>query len=209
MAKKKLKPVRWLLDKLDDWFINTPGKELSRSDNSIFDALNRLDRFVFSFIRGGPRRRRLKRTNSRFLNLLNRVDYWFFRFLDRIDTKLIYKGRMVRTKSGLRVRSAAERCLAEELDRHGISYRYECPLVLDGITLHPDFYLTKEKVFIELWGLTRYRSYVRIMNRKKLLYNKHGIPVISIYMKDMKNLESNLAKLYQKATGKKFPTAIV
>ena len=208
MKKLKLKRILNALDKLDDMIINTPGKEFKRTGRPIIDALNKLDQTVFSFIRGGPKRRRLKKGKSFFSSLFYKLDYWFFRLLDRLDTKLLYKGRRVMTKSGLRVRSKVERRLAEMLDNHGITYRYEDSLTLAGIKLHPDFYLPKENVYIELWGLTRFAGYRKIKEKKEHLYKKHGIKVISVYLKDMDNIEGNFSRFYEDATGKKFPKRI-
>lgn len=43
------------------------------------------------------------------------------------------------TNRGERVRSKSEVLIANMLDQAGIPYRYECPVVLSGITFFPDF----------------------------------------------------------------------
>jgi hypothetical protein len=182
------------LDMLDDAVINTPGKETSS-----------LDRAVFSFIRGGPRRPRLKRTGNWFFDWLVRVCFCLSLCLDRLDTWVLYNGRGVRTSSGVRVRSKSERRIAELLDERCITYKYEQPLVLDGIKLKPDFCLTKEKAYIEFWGLIGSRRYDKMMRKKKQLYKRHNIKVISLYPSHMRRLEYNLARRYQRVTGKEFP----
>ncbi len=185
----------WVLDRLDDAVINTPGREFSR-----------LDKAIFSFIRGGTKRPQFKRTGNRFLDWLIRAKFYLSLLLDKLDTWALYNGRSVRTNSGVRVRSRSEKRIAELLDKRGITYRYEHPLILDGIELRPDFYLPREKVFIEFWGLADDdMNYVEKMNGKKWLYRKHGIKVISLYPRHMRNLEKNLARLYENVTGKKFP----
>ena len=43
------------------------------------------------------------------------------------------------TNRGERVRSKSEVLIANTLDQAGIPYRYECPIVLNGIMFYPDF----------------------------------------------------------------------
>lgn len=48
------------------------------------------------------------------------------------------------TDNGEHVRSKTELNIANALHKHGIPYRYECPLTLkNGITIHPDFTILK------------------------------------------------------------------
>lgn len=48
------------------------------------------------------------------------------------------------TDNGERVRSKSELNIANALYKHGIPYKYECPLTLKtGITIHPDFTILK------------------------------------------------------------------
>ncbi len=210
MSRQKLERLMRALNRLDDAIIHTPGREFSKrkSGRPVIDALNALDRWVFSFIRGGPRRPPMKRTGNRFLDWLNRCKYRLEQLWDKLDTRVLYGGRGIRTKSGVRVRTKAEKRIAEMLDKHRITYRYEKPLRLEGIKLHPDFYLPRENVYIEFWGLVDNDKYCSIMRRKVALYRKHGINVISIYPSHMHNLEQNLARLYKKAMGKEFPEGI-
>lgn len=207
MTREKLKRLKNALDRLDNLFINNPGKEVSEIETrkSITSALNALDRIVFSFIRGGNRRHPMRRTGNGFLNWLNRNKYALLKLLDKLDTKFCYSGKSVRTSSGIRVRSKAERRIAELLDSCCIPYRYEHPITIDGIKLHPDFFLPNEDVYIEFWGMPRYGKYYRTMKKKKHLYSKHGIKVIHLYPKDMSKLEKRLATLYKEATGVPLP----
>lgn len=190
--------VRKLLDRLDDFVFHTPGKELRPSKNPIVSKLRKFDHAFFSFLRGGPKRHSMKKGKNFFFSFLNRVDYWFFNLLDEIDTWFFYQGRRVRTKSGFRVRSNAERLIAEMFDYLELAYYYEEPLVLDRIRLKPDFYLPKENIYVEFWGLTHFPSYNRIKERKQNLYKKHGIRVISLYPRDLGNLKANFLRLYKK-----------
>ena len=44
-----------------------------------------------------------------------------------------------------RVRSKSEVIIANELNKAGVPYRYECPLVIHGIKIHPDFTILNVK----------------------------------------------------------------
>ncbi|MDP2910626.1 MAG: hypothetical protein Q8N58_02485 [bacterium] len=182
-----MKKIKKALKRLDDFFFYSPGREKSR-----------LDKKVFSFLRGGPEKKSMKKGKNFLSSFLNRVDHWFFNLLDKIDTRFLYRGRKVRTKSGVRVRSRAERSIAEMFDDLELAYHYEKPLVLDGIRIKPDFYLPKENIYVEFWGLTHLPGYNRIKERKQNLYKKHGIRVISLYPRDLGNLKANFLRLYKK-----------
>lgn len=47
------------------------------------------------------------------------------------------------TMKGERVRSKSEMIIADRLFLKGIPYKYECPIVVNGRTIHPDFTLLK------------------------------------------------------------------
>lgn len=135
----------------------------------------------------------------------NWLKYGFFKLMDLIDTELLFDGRVVRTKTG-RVRSRLERQFVAFLDRHGVRFQYEKPVVLDGITLHPDFYLPEYNVYVELWGLSGIsRRYTETMERKKVLYKKHKLSLISVYQWHLRKLEAKFPVLFKKVTGKNFP----
>jgi len=136
---------------------------------------------------------------------LNWLDYYVMTFLDWIDTRVFFGGKRVRTLRG-RVRSFGERRVTRYFDKCQFDYVYERPLVLDGITVHPDFYLPKFDVYVEFWGFADYDvRYRKTMRLKKKLYAKHGISVISLYPKHIRNLEKVFPDLLQKATGRDIP----
>lgn len=160
-------------------------------------GLDRLDAEVF--YGAGEELRRPKMGRSRVLYLLNWLDYVVFGFLDRIDTRTIFKNRGVPTRNG-RVRSRAEKRLAGFFESQQINYEYEPSLVLAGKELSPDFYLPDHEVYVELWGLADSdRRYQRMMSLKKALYARHSIPVISIYPRHLSCLPKVFPRLLEKA----------
>ncbi|MBP5654026.1 MAG: hypothetical protein J6X33_00775 [Clostridiales bacterium] len=48
------------------------------------------------------------------------------------------------TVKGEKVRSKSEKIIADELARNGIPYKYECPLRIGRIVIHPDFTILKK-----------------------------------------------------------------
>lgn len=140
------------------------------------------------------------------LYLLGWFRFYILTALDWLDTEVFFKGRRVRTNKG-RVRSFAERRITRFFEKHSIDYEYEKTLTLDGIKTHPDFYLPKYGVYVEFWGLVRVDSkYSGVMIGKKRLYEKHKIPVISLYPKHFRNLEDVFPELLRMITGKEFPS---
>lgn len=133
---------------------------------------------------------------------LNWLDFSFLSFLDRIDARIFFRGRNVRTPMG-RVRSRGERKIVAFFQKHEIQFRYEPSLVLGKVELHPDFFLPEYQVYVEFWGVAydnpRYRANMKL---KKKLYKKHGILVVSLYPKHLANLENQFPNLLEKVTGR-------
>ena len=133
---------------------------------------------------------------------LDWLDYFILKWFDWIDTKCLFDNRAIRTRTG-RVRSYAERRLVKFFDRHQIKFVYEKELVLEGITLHPDFYLPAYGVYVEFWGMVGFsKKYEKIMVLKKELYRRHGIPVISVYPRHFSKLERVFLNIFRQVTGK-------
>ncbi len=165
-------------------------------------GLDRIDRVVWD---GASDQRRMKKGGNRFLDLLYRLNYNFLRFLDWLDTQVFFRGRPYQAKA-CRVRSKAEKKLANFLTDHGIEFQYERPLQLGKVTLHPDFYLPAYGVYVEYWGLADTDpDYNRNRRAKLALYQKHQIFVISVFPRHLKKLERNFPQLFEEITGKKFP----
>ena len=98
-----------------------------------------------------------------------------------------YKGKdfqegtpVILTEKGERVRSKSEKIMADYFFRHGIQYKYECPIYLKGIgTVYPDFTFlsskTGEEVYWEHNGRVDDPGYARKMVRKLNAYENNGI----------------------------------
>lgn len=166
----------------------------------------KLDRFDSVLLYGAGRDiAKPKKRGKVIVDLLDWFDYVFFSLLDRIDTAIFFEGRAVRAARG-RVRSRLERKLAYFFERNGVRYQYERPITLDGIKLHPDFYLPDYQVYVELWGMSGLNQrYTKIMERKKALYKKHKLPVISLYQWHLRKIDQKFPALFKKLTGKDFP----
>jgi len=199
----------WLMEQLqqlDDYFFNTPGNELPRQgDTKTTRILKMADRTVFSLLRGGPRRHPTISTGNPVKDWLHMLDCRVARFVNRMLIVHVFNGRGIQTKSGLRVRSRSERRIAEMFDGLGLTYRYEDPLAVGGIVLHPDFHLPNERVFVEFWGMMDIPRYAREKKRRTNIYKEHGIKVISLFPRDLDNLKKKFAEKFQKATGKPLP----
>ncbi|MBQ9489782.1 MAG: hypothetical protein IKO41_06950 [Lachnospiraceae bacterium] len=87
------------------------------------------------------------------------------------------------TYRGERVRSKSEKIIADELDRHGIPYHYEMPLLLrvDGQMkeFHPDFTImnvtTGEVKYLEHLGMMDNPSYYNNVLAKLDIYERNGL----------------------------------
>lgn len=97
-----------------------------------------------------------------------------------------------RTQKGDIVRSRAESQIADFLFQHDISYVYEPEITLGTQTLHPDFYLLDEDVYLEYWGLVPDPRYVEKMWKKLNLYQAFQIRVISLFQGDLSHLSGKL-----------------
>lgn len=78
-----------------------------------------------------------------------------------------------------RVRSKSEVIIANELLRANIPYRYECPIMLGGQKVHPDFTILRmsdrKEVYWEHLGMLDDADYRNNALRKIREYEKHGI----------------------------------
>lgn len=98
-----------------------------------------------------------------------------------------YKGKdfqegtpIILTERGERVRSKSEKIMADYFFRHGIAYKYECPLYLKGVgTIYPDFTFlsgkTEQEIYWEHNGRVDNPEYARKMVRKINAYENNGI----------------------------------
>lgn len=127
-------------------------------------------------------------------------------------------GKKVKTENGEKVKSMAEKKIADYLYENGIRYQYEktmttFPLIGRKIS-KPDFYLPDYDVWIEYWGLleakdrSKREEYQRAMQWKMNEYKKHNVKLISLYPNDMWDLGEAIEKGFNEATGKSLPTKV-
>ena len=83
------------------------------------------------------------------------------------------------TNRGERVRSKSEVMIADALCRAGIPYKYECPLELGGMVLHPDFTILRmgdrKEIYWEHLGMMDDPEYCENVIRRLRLYEANGI----------------------------------
>ena len=95
------------------------------------------------------------------------------------------------------VQSKGERRIADWLAAHDVDYRYDDKFqIIQGYSVRPDFYLQAFDVYIEYWGLdtTDYRIGMLL---KKKLYQQEGKKLISLYPRDLSQLDARLGGALQ------------
>ncbi|NHM15383.1 hypothetical protein GMI69_01675 [Eggerthellaceae bacterium zg-887] len=88
------------------------------------------------------------------------------------------EGLTILTSFGLRVRSKAELLIAEKLHEYGIPFRYEQVIVVDGVSLSPDFTFEGadgNEFYLEFCGMMDVPDYVERHLRKRRHYEREGI----------------------------------
>jgi hypothetical protein len=136
----------------------------------------------------------------------------------RLDTLGIFSKRQDYgiksvTLDGIKVKSKAEKTIADYFVRNKIQYQYEKPAVRRALWIFkiriskPDFYLPRYDTFVEYWGLLnaddkrlRYH-YSRIRRQKITKYQKFKIKFISLYPSDLPNLDRVLREKLNLSTG--------
>jgi len=100
--------------------------------------------------------------------------------------------KTIQARDGTVVQSEGERRIADCLDAHGLAYRYDAKFRIIGeFQIRPDFYLPELDVYIEYWGLDT-PQYKMSMYKKQALYQQEGKKLISLYPKDLPDLDSLL-----------------
>jgi len=120
------------------------------------------------------------------------------------------------TENGERVKSVAEKRIADYFKENKINYIYEKDLMgkflfWDYKITTPDFYLTDYDLYVEFWGLvdadddwTR-RKYVKNMKKKMAIYYENNTKFISIYPRNLSNLDWIFRAKFKKVTGFELP----
>jgi len=137
-------------------------------------------------------------------------------FLISLKPKKEYGVKSV-TLRGETVKSIGERRIADYFEKNNINYVYEKEakgkflLFFDYKISSPDFYLPDYDVYVEYWGLvnaddgwTR-ENYVRNMKRKMAIYHRNNIKFISIYPRNLENLDWIFRTKFKKVTGFDLP----
>ncbi|HLA41221.1 MAG TPA: UvrD-helicase domain-containing protein, partial [Candidatus Glassbacteria bacterium] len=98
------------------------------------------------------------------------------------------------TLGGEKVRSWAERDLANWLFENGIPYRYDSPVAWAPPDFRPDFHLPSQEAFIEVWEIGPGDSFAR--SEKLAYYQSKDIAPLEVYrdeLLDFPTLEKKLA----------------
>jgi hypothetical protein len=115
-------------------------------------------------------------------------------YLERrnFDTK-VELNKNIKTKNGTFVQSDGERMIADFLNRHGITFRYDERIrIIDGYAVRPDFYLPEFDLYIEYWGMDTIDYKIGMLKKMKL-YQQEGKSLISIYREDKPHIEQVLS----------------
>jgi hypothetical protein len=132
-------------------------------------------------------------------------------FLEGLFTKKQYGTPSV-TMQGVQVKSKAEARIADYFTSSGIRYVYEKQARADGLVFRkklyakPDFYLPDYNLYVEYWGLLGVsKDYERNMKRKMAVYHRNGIKFVSIYPRNMDNLDWVFRAKFREALGRDLP----
>ena len=120
------------------------------------------------------------------------------------------------TQNNETVKSKGEKYIADYFNSQDIHYQYEKEARRQGIVFsnhisNPDFYLPDHNVYVEYWGLVDAdnqkvkANYIRTMKWKMRQYYEAGIKFISIYPKNLNNLDWIFRKKFEDVTGYRLP----
>lgn len=112
-------------------------------------------------------------------------------FLARRNFEMqVENNKTVEARDGTLVQSHGEKRLAEWLTAHALTYRYDAKYrIIAEFQIRPDFYLPELDVYIEYWGMDT-PQYKMSMNKKHILYQQEGKRLISVYPKDLSQLDN-------------------
>lgn len=113
-----------------------------------------------------------------------------------------YGNKDTKTANGLYVRSLSEKIIYDELFRRGIKCEYERTVTYKNENgeikeLHPDFYLTDYKLYIEHWGYldSRNREYEESKKFKEKIYQAKGYRLAATTSQDIKDIQTAIERL--------------
>lgn len=163
-----------------------------------------------------------QRTGNWFLDHVNLMMYWIQNLYIKVARKTLYRDRPICAKE-VWVKSKLESKVANFFTNNHIRFQYEKSVILakhktilpnifilrwilkkfskkweNAVVAHPDFYLTKEFVYVEVWGMIHDKAYFSMMKSKQQLYEKNNIPVIDLYPKDIESYNKLHGAFFQK-----------
>lgn len=113
-----------------------------------------------------------------------------------------YGNKDTKTANGLYVRSLSEKIIYDELFRRGIKCEYERTVTYKNENgeikeLHPDFYLTDYKLYIEHWGYldSRNQEYEESKKFKEKIYHAKGYRLAATTSQDIKDIQAAIERL--------------
>ena len=113
-----------------------------------------------------------------------------------------YGNKDTKTANGLYVRSLSEKIIYDELFRRNIKCEYERTVTYKNENgeikeLHPDFYLTDFKLYIEHWGYldSRNKEYEETKKFKEKIYASKGYKLAATTSQDIKDIQAAIERL--------------
>lgn len=113
-----------------------------------------------------------------------------------------YGNKNTKTANGLYVRSLSEKIIYDELFRRNIKCEYERTVTYKDENgnikeLHPDFYLSDYKLYIEHWGCldSRNKEYEETKRYKEKIYEAKGYKFAATTSKDIKDIQAAIERL--------------
>lgn len=97
-----------------------------------------------------------------------------------------------RCEDGHYVRSKNEALVDNWLYHHGIVHAYEKAVFSEEAMYCSDFYLPKQKVFVEVWGMTN-PEYEKRRKNKIRFYKENGFKLLEIKGNEIKNMDDKLS----------------
>jgi predicted nuclease of restriction endonuclease-like RecB superfamily len=114
------------------------------------------------------------------------------------NLKRLPSGPRFKTKSGIRVRSKAEKIIADFLFEKGLRFAYEPIIELDGYYVMPDFHLTDYDVYLEHFGRDD-RDYLQSAQAKLERYGQANVHLVWTCSADEPDIEEVLTRKLQEA----------
>ncbi len=120
------------------------------------------------------------------------------------------------TITGIPVKSKGEKIIADYLTRNQIRYEYEREarggwFIFSKKIGLPDFYLPDYDVYVEYWGMLDVENsldrgrYEKSMRWKMAQYHRYNIKFISLYERNLQNLDRVFRKKFEDVTGRSLP----